>query len=66
MYKYYEAGSKSQRLSLKDRFYNINWGYVLCIALLRLSELWCCIRPQMAVGLRGRQNSWRGLAFHWE
>ncbi len=34
MYKYYEAGFKSQRLSLKDRFYNINWGYVLCIALL--------------------------------
>lgn len=34
MYKYYEAGFKSQMLSLKDRFYNINWGYVLCIALL--------------------------------
>ncbi len=34
MYKYYEAGLKSQRLSVKDRFYNINWGYVLCIALL--------------------------------
>ncbi len=34
MYKYYEAGFKSQKLSLKDRFYNINWGYVLCIALL--------------------------------
>lgn len=34
MYKYYEAGFKSQQLSLKDRFYSINWGYVLCIILL--------------------------------
>ena len=34
MYKYYEAGLKSQRLSVKDRFYNINWGYVMCIAML--------------------------------
>ena len=34
MYKYYESGFKSQQLSLKDRFYNINWGYVLCISLL--------------------------------
>jgi rod shape determining protein RodA len=34
MYKYYEAGFKSQQLSLKDRFYSINWGYVLCITLL--------------------------------
>lgn len=34
MYKYYEAGFKSQQLSIKDRFYNINWGYVLCIAVL--------------------------------
>lgn len=34
MYKYYEAGFKSQQLSLKDRFYCINWGYVLCIILL--------------------------------
>lgn len=34
MYKYYEAGFKSQQLSLKDRFYCINWGYVLCITML--------------------------------
>lgn len=34
MYKYYEAGFKSQQLSLKDRFYGINWGYVLCITML--------------------------------
>ena len=36
MYKYYEAGIKSQRLSIKDRFFNINFGYVLCIVLLAL------------------------------
>ena len=36
MYKYYEAGIKSQRLSIKDRFFNINFGYVLCIILLAL------------------------------
>lgn len=34
MYKYYEAGFKSQQLSLKDRFYCINWGYVFCITML--------------------------------
>lgn len=34
MYKYYEAGFKSQQLLLKDRFYCINWGYVLCITML--------------------------------
>lgn len=34
MYKYYEAGFKSERMSLKDKFYNLNWGYIFCISLL--------------------------------
>ena len=34
MYKYYESGFKSQALSIKDKFYNINFGYVFCIMLL--------------------------------
>ena len=34
MYKYYEAGFKSRNLSLKEKFFNINFGYVFCIILL--------------------------------
>ena len=34
MYKYYESGLKSQALSLKEKFFNINFGYVFCIILL--------------------------------
>ncbi len=36
MYKYYESGFKSQRMSIKDRFFNINFGYVFCIVLLAI------------------------------
>lgn len=34
MYKYYESGLKSQALSIKEKFFNINFGYVFCIILL--------------------------------
>lgn len=34
MYKYYETGFKSQNISLRDRFYNLNFGYIFCIILL--------------------------------
>lgn len=34
MYKYYEAGLRSQHLSLKEKFFNINFGFVICIMLL--------------------------------
>lgn len=34
MYKYYEAGFKSQDLSLKEKFFNLNYGYIFCIFLL--------------------------------
>ncbi len=36
MYKYYEAGFKSRNLSLKEKFFNINFGYVFCIILLAI------------------------------
>lgn len=41
MYKYYESGFKSQTLSLKDRFYSINFGYVFCILLLACVGVLC-------------------------
>lgn len=34
MYKYYEAGLKSQDLTLKEKFFNLNLGYIFCIILL--------------------------------
>jgi rod shape determining protein RodA len=34
MYKYYEAGLNERNLSLKDKIYNLNYGYILCIFLL--------------------------------
>ena len=36
MYKYYEAGFKSRDLSLKEKLFNINFGYVFCIVLLAI------------------------------
>ena len=41
MYKYYEAGFKSQTLSLKDRFYNLSFGYIFCILLLAAIGIIC-------------------------
>lgn len=36
MFKYYETGLKNQTLSLKEKFFNINFGYVFCIILLAI------------------------------
>jgi rod shape determining protein RodA len=36
MYKSYESGFVSPHLSLKEKFYNLNWGYVFCIVLLAM------------------------------
>lgn len=34
MYKYYEAGFKNEELTLKEKFFNLSFGYIFCIFLL--------------------------------
>ncbi|MDR1025975.1 MAG: hypothetical protein LBL47_01120, partial [Lactobacillus sp.] len=34
MYKFYESGIKNQNLSLKDKFFNISFAYVLFVILM--------------------------------
>lgn len=58
MYKYYEAGFKSQTLSLKDRFYSLNLSYIFCILLLAGIGVLCLYS---AAG--GHWTPWAGAQF---